>query len=126
MDKDRVQQVLTNLLSNAIKFSPKGAPVIVHCDLTSENKLLVEVRDHGRGIDPQDQELIFQKFRQITNQKNPLVKGTGLGLAIAYKTLQGVGASITLKSPVPDFESGGTLFELRFEKSDSKNSKEAA
>lgn len=98
MDKDRVHQVLTNLLSNAIKYSPKGAPVIVHCDLTPDNQLLVEVRDHGRGIDPQDQELIFQKFRQITNQKNPLVKGTGLGLAIAKAVVEEHGGQIGVKS----------------------------
>jgi signal transduction histidine kinase len=98
MDKDRVHQVLTNLLSNAIKYSPKGAPVVVHCDLTADNRLLIEVRDHGRGIDPQDQELIFQKFRQITNQKNPLVKGTGLGLAIAKAVVEEHGGEIGVKS----------------------------
>lgn len=98
VDKDRVHQVLTNLLSNAIKYSPKGAPVIVHCDLTQENQLVIEVRDHGRGIDPHDQELIFQKFRQITNQKNPLVKGTGLGLAIAKAVVEEHGGQIGVKS----------------------------
>jgi signal transduction histidine kinase len=98
VDKDRIHQVLTNLLSNAIKYSPKGAPVVVHCDLTQDNQLLIEVKDHGRGIDPQDQELIFQKFRQITNQKNPLVKGTGLGLAIAKAVVEEHGGQIGVKS----------------------------
>lgn len=98
MDKDRVHQVLTNLLSNALKYSPKGAPVTVHCDLTAQNELLIEVRDSGRGIDPQDQELIFQKFRQITNPKNPLVKGTGLGLAIAKAVVEEHGGQIGVKS----------------------------
>ncbi len=98
MDKDRIHQVLTNLISNAVKYSPKGAPVVVFCDLTKENELLIEVRDSGRGIDPQDQELIFQKFRQITNPKNPLVKGTGLGLAIAKAVVEEHGGQIGVKS----------------------------
>jgi signal transduction histidine kinase len=98
VDKDRIHQVLTNLLSNALKYSPKGAPVVIHCDLTPENELFIEVRDAGRGIDPQDQELIFQKFRQITNPKNPLVKGTGLGLAIAKAVVEEHGGQIGVKS----------------------------
>ncbi len=98
MDKDRIHQVLTNLISNAVKFSPRGAPVVVNCDVTEKDELVFEVRDHGRGIDPQDQELIFQKFRQITNQRNPLVKGTGLGLAIAKAVVEEHGGQIGVKS----------------------------
>jgi signal transduction histidine kinase len=83
MDGDRIQQVLTNLLSNAIKFSPKGKSVVVRAKVNEKHQLVIEVCDQGRGINPQDQDAIFQKFRQATNAKNPLVKGTGLGLAIA-------------------------------------------
>ncbi|MBX3022147.1 MAG: HAMP domain-containing histidine kinase [Bdellovibrionales bacterium] len=98
MDNDRIQQVLTNLLSNAIKFSPKGKPVVVSCQVNERNELLIEVRDAGRGIDPQDQEAIFQKFRQATNAKNPLVKGTGLGLAIARALVEQHGGEIGVRS----------------------------
>lgn len=97
MDKDRVQQVLTNLLSNAIKFSPKGQPVIVHVEPNQRGELVIEVRDRGRGIDPQDQEAIFQKFRQATSAKNPLVKGTGLGLAIARALVEQHGGEIGVR-----------------------------
>lgn len=82
-DRDRIQQVLTNLLSNAIKYSPKGSPVLVSVEVDNNNHLQIAVRDFGRGIDPVDQQLIFEKFRQATSPKNPLIKGTGLGLAIA-------------------------------------------
>jgi signal transduction histidine kinase len=117
MDKDRVHQVLTNLLSNALKYSPKGAPVVVHCDLTPNNELLIEIRDSGRGIDPQDQELIFQKFRQVTNPKNPLVKGTGLGLAIAKAVVEEHGGQIGVKSqPGQGSVFYFTLPQWRFEK----------
>lgn len=107
MDADRIQQVLTNLLSNAIKFSPKGQPVIVRCEIDGENRLLIEVKDHGRGIAPEDQEAIFQKFRQATNARNPLVKGTGLGLAIAKALVDQHGGEIGVRS-VPN--EGSTFY----------------
>lgn len=100
MDKDRIQQVLTNLLSNAIKFSPTGGRVLIDCDMTSANHLLIEVTDQGRGIAPEDQDLIFQKFRQATNSRNPLVKGTGLGLAIAKALVEEHTGKIGLRSVV--------------------------
>lgn len=98
MDSDRIQQVLTNLLSNAIKFSPPGKSVIVSCEINKQNQLVVEVRDQGRGIAPEDQEAIFQKFRQATNSRNPLVKGTGLGLAIAKALVEQHGGEISVRS----------------------------
>jgi signal transduction histidine kinase len=98
MDKDRIQQVLTNLVSNAIKFSPQGRSVIVRCLVDDRSKLTLEVCDQGRGIDPQDQELIFQKFRQATSDNNPLVKGTGLGLAIARALVEQHGGEIQVRS----------------------------
>lgn len=98
MDRDRIQQVITNLLSNAIKFSPKDAAVVVSCEINDRHELIVEVRDHGRGIAPEDQEAIFQKFRQATNSRNPLVKGTGLGLAIARALVEQHGGVIGVRS----------------------------
>lgn len=98
MDKDRIHQVLTNLLSNAIKFSPKGGDVTVSVKINETSRLTIEVSDQGRGIDPQDQEAIFQKFRQATNANNPLVKGTGLGLAIARALVEQHGGEIQVRS----------------------------
>lgn len=98
IDRDRIQQVLTNLMSNAIKFSPKGESVIARVRLNEMDRVVFEVRDHGKGIDPQDQQLIFQKFRQATSASNPLVKGTGLGLAIARALVEEHEGEIGLKS----------------------------
>ncbi|MCB0384431.1 MAG: HAMP domain-containing histidine kinase [Bdellovibrionales bacterium] len=83
MDKDRIQQILTNLISNAIKYSPKNGTVYLKVEIDESDRLVFSVTDEGKGIAPEDQDLIFQKFRQATNSENPLVKGTGLGLAIA-------------------------------------------
>ncbi|MGE0527193.1 MAG: sensor histidine kinase [Bdellovibrionales bacterium] len=98
MDADRIQQVLTNLVSNAIKFSPKEKSVIIRCGINDGSQVVIEVKDQGRGIDPHDQEAIFQKFRQASSPKNPLVKGTGLGLAIARALVEEHGGEIGVRS----------------------------
>ncbi len=82
-DADRIQQVLTNLLSNAIKFSPVKKPVEILVEAEPQQAIKIMVKDHGKGMTPQEKSILFQKFRQVTSPDNPLVKGTGLGLAIA-------------------------------------------
>ena len=98
MDRDRIQQVLTNLISNAIKFSPKGSTVRIVTGRSKSGHLLVNVQDQGPGISPDDQDLIFQKFRQGSNPENPVVKGTGLGLAIAKALVEEHGGDIGVES----------------------------
>ncbi len=88
VDKDQIQQVLTNLVSNAIKYSPENGTVTITINIDKNNYLKVEVRDEGLGISPDDQKLIFEKFRQASDPSNPIVKGTGLGLAIAKAVIK--------------------------------------
>lgn len=127
MDKDRIQQVLTNLVSNAIKFSPQGGQVMVRCIVDDNSKLTIEVSDQGRGIDPQDQELIFQKFRQATSDNNPLVKGTGLGLAIARALVEQHGGEIKVRStPGEGSTFYFTLLEWRYSAAEERRAKAAA
>lgn len=100
IDRDRMQQVLTNLVSNAIKFSPKGSAVRVSISRAKTGDLVVSVQDQGPGIAPEDQQLIFEKFRQGATAANPLVKGTGLGLAIAKALVAEHGGSIGVESSI--------------------------
>lgn len=98
VDKDHIHQVLINLLSNAIKFSPPKGTVFVNYFINGQHQLVIEVIDQGNGIAPEDQKQIFEKFRQATNDNNPLVKGTGLGLAIARAIIEEHGGEIGVKS----------------------------
>ena len=107
VDADRIQQILTNLLSNAVKYSPPGETVIVRFVVDEAPSLRVEVIDRGRGIAPQDQEIIFEKFRQAAHSESPLVKGTGLGLAIAKALVEQHGGLIGVTSRPG---SGSTFF----------------
>ncbi len=100
IDRDRMQQVLTNLVSNAIKFSPKGSAVRVSISRAKTGDLVVSVQDQGPGIASEDQQLIFEKFRQGATAANPLVKGTGLGLAIAKALVAEHGGSIGVESAI--------------------------
>ncbi len=98
IDSDRIQQVLMNLLSNAVKYSPRSETVTVRFVVDDGNFIRIEIADRGRGIAPEDQEIIFEKFRQATSPQNPLVKGTGLGLAIAKALVEQHGGQIGVKS----------------------------
>jgi PAS domain S-box-containing protein len=87
-DARRVKQILLNLLSNAVKFG-HGNPVNVHC-AAGRDGVVVEVTDHGPGIEPADLERIFDEFVQIGE---PDV-GTGLGLPIARRLAELQGGSL--------------------------------
>ena len=87
-----------SLISNAIKFSPEESAVTVEVTLTNRDEVLFEVKDQGPGIAPEDQQHIFEQFRQVAGDKTPIVKGTGLGLAISKALVEQHGGSIGVKS----------------------------
>jgi PAS domain S-box-containing protein len=121
-DCTRVRQILVNLLSNAIKFTEQGRVTLELSDL-SETHVMVAVKDTGIGIDPADQEKIFQKFWQVNQSTTRRQGGTGLGLSITYSLVKimqgeiavesqsGVGTTIRVKlprwvNPVENLEEG--------------------
>jgi PAS domain S-box-containing protein len=94
-DRVRFKQILYNLLSNAVKFTPEGGHVSIHYAELSE-LIRVSVRDTGIGIRPEDQEVIFEEFRQI--EGDGAHEGTGLGLAITKRLVEQQGGNIWLES----------------------------
>ncbi len=96
-DRDRALQILTNLLSNAIKFSEPGQQVELSARKGS-GAIYFAVRDHGRGIAPEDHVRIFEKFHQIDSSLTRNVGGTGLGLAICKALVEEHGGRIWLDS----------------------------
>jgi signal transduction histidine kinase len=97
-DARKVKQVLLNLLSNALKFTPEGGRI----DVRAEQRGAVAeiaVADTGVGIAPEDQQAVFEEFRQVgTSAKR--VEGTGLGLALSRKFVELHGGRIWLTSEV--------------------------
>jgi signal transduction histidine kinase len=114
-DQGKVQQILTNLLSNAIKFTPEGGRIVVEVSRReAEDELRLCVTDTGVGIAEEDQEVIFEKFRQGTalRQGDDLTReytGTGLGLSIVKELCKLLGGEITFQSELGK----GSAFTVR-------------
>jgi signal transduction histidine kinase len=106
-DERKVKQVLLNLLSNAIKFTPEGGRVEVRAGV-ADNMAELSVIDTGVGIAPEDQEAVFEEFRQV-GVAEKRAEGTGLGLALARKFIELHGGRIWVKSQV----GAGSTFTFR-------------
>jgi two-component system sensor histidine kinase BarA len=96
-DVTKLQQILQNLLSNAIKFTPEGGRVLLKAEADPLHVILT-VSDTGVGIAPEEQELVFEKFRQAGNPLTREHAGTGLGLSIVRELSKLLGGNVTLKS----------------------------
>jgi two-component system, NtrC family, sensor kinase len=95
-DERKVRQVVLNLLSNAIKFTPEGGRIEVGA-APKDGFVEVSVSDTGVGIAPEDQEAVFEEFRQV-GTADKKVEGTGLGLTLCRKFVELHGGRIWVKS----------------------------
>ena len=91
-----MKQVLLNLLSNALKFTPEGGRIDVRAAM-NDGMAEISVADTGVGIAPEDQEAIFEEFRQV-GTADKKVEGTGLGLALSRKFIELHGGRIWVQS----------------------------
>jgi Na+/proline symporter/nitrogen-specific signal transduction histidine kinase len=109
-DHDRIIQVTINLLSNAVKFCTPGTGQVTVRLLSLPGKARVEVEDNGPGIDPKEQDRIFDKFHQLKGLHGEKPKGSGLGLTICHRIIKHHGGHIWVESKPG---AGATLiFEL--------------
>jgi signal transduction histidine kinase len=97
-DERKIRQVVLNLLSNAIKFTPEGGRIDVAA-VRRDGSVEISVSDTGIGIAPEDQEKVFEEFRQVGTAAKT-VEGTGLGLALCRKFVELHGGRIWVKSRV--------------------------
>lgn len=103
-DPGKIQQILNNLLSNAIKFTPEGGRVRVRAELRGRTQFALVVEDTGIGIPLEEQERIFEKFRQgrnVPGMHDTLTRqyeGTGLGLSIVRELAKLLGGDVQLMS----------------------------
>jgi PAS domain S-box-containing protein len=99
-DPDRLEQILTNLLDNAVKYSPGSKSVevrILNAEKDSE-RVSIEIRDHGIGIDKEDVEKVFSKFSRLDNHLTRVTEGTGLGLYVSLALAKLMNGDIRVKS----------------------------
>lgn len=107
-DEERVRQILLNLAGNAVKFTEPGGRVEIRCDANAKWTRF-EVRDNGCGIEPEDQDRIFDAFRQVGRRLNEPREGVGLGLAISRDLAGAMGGDLSVHSVVGE----GSTFVLR-------------
>ncbi len=101
IDPFRIERALLNLAINAMHSSPRGETVIIHVH-ARRAELLLDVIDHGAGIDPEKRKDIFTPF--FTTKKN----GTGLGLPIVKKIVEAHNGWISIR----DNPDGGLTFRV--------------
>jgi signal transduction histidine kinase len=98
-DERKLKQILLNLLSNAVKFTAEGGRVEVAA-IPSNGNVEISVSDSGSGIAPEDQQTIFEEFRQADSDYSRKREGTGLGLALVKRFVELHGGHIWVNSEV--------------------------
>lgn len=125
-DRERFAQICSNLISNAIKFTDKG---YVEVDLKVRTRLgeatvVLSVTDTGRGIAPEEQALIFERFAQSATRELGKAAGNGLGLAITRTIVDLMGGEIEVDSSLGN----GSTFrvQLSFQEARAETARETA
>jgi signal transduction histidine kinase len=95
VDADMVRRVLINLMENAVKYSPTGSLIEVGAAAETA-QVHFWVQDHGPGIPPESQELIFEKYKRL--RPEPSTRGLGLGLAFCRLAVEAHGGKIWIES----------------------------
>ncbi len=108
-DTEKTAWVVNNLLSNAIRYSYENSAIQINLS-SSNNQILISVKDTGQGIAPQYKDKIFDRYFRIPGSQK---EGTGLGLAISKEFIEAQGGQITVDS---DFGAGST-FTIRLNQS---------
>ena len=102
-----LQKAICNLLENAAKYSPPASPIIVRVSVAGE-AIAISITDHGAGIAPSEQILIFEKFYRGRGHANRL-PGTGMGLAITRAIVEAHHGTIAVSSSAGE----GSTFTIR-------------
>jgi CheY-like chemotaxis protein/signal transduction histidine kinase len=106
-DGQRLGQILKNLLSNALKFTASGG-ISVRVSAAPQERIAFAVQDTGIGIPREQQEVIFEAFRQADGSTHRKYGGTGLGLSISRDLARLLGGDVTVRSEV----GAGSTFTL--------------
>jgi NtrC-family two-component system sensor histidine kinase KinB len=112
VDTDMIRRVLINLMENALKYSAEGHTIQIKME-QKDSDLFISIKDQGRGISPEDQQYIFERYMR-SNLTTKNVRGVGLGLAFCKLAIEGHGGEIWVES---ELGKGSTfIFKLPIKK----------
>ena len=109
-DKEKLHQAMVNLIGNAIKYTFKGE-ISVKVD-SEDDRIIINIKDTGVGMDTKGQEQLFTKFHRIKDKETDDVSGTGLGLWITKQIIEKMGGKIGVQS----IKGTGSRFFVSFPK----------
>jgi len=110
IDKRHARQILINLLTNAIKYTPDGGTIEVWAERSASNRIKINVRDTGIGIEEYSRSKVFAAFERIDNAYSIKQVGAGLGMALTKKLVEVNDGFIDFQSSVGH----GTHFWVSF------------
>ncbi|MBU3113027.1 sensor histidine kinase [Clostridium lacusfryxellense] len=94
-DIDMIERIMLNLISNAIKFTNDSIDInIYNTDLT----VLIAVKDNGIGIEKDNQNIIFERYKQVSKLLTRETEGSGIGLALTKSLVEMLGGNIIVRS----------------------------
>lgn len=105
-DPEKLHLIVSNLVSNAIKFSHNNSKIIVRVERTLD-ALNIEVEDYGQGISPENEKIIFDRFKRVDSGINSINRGHGLGLSVNKAVLDILDGTISFRSKLNE---GATFF----------------
>ena len=98
-DPDKIERIMLNLLSNAIKYTPENGFIKVKIRSTQE-EIIVSVKDSGVGIPKEKLDVIFDRFGQVDDSLNRKCEGSGIGLSLVKNLVEMHGGEIHVNSKV--------------------------
>jgi two-component system OmpR family sensor kinase len=113
-DEDRLRQVVANLVANAIRHTPPNCPVevavgVAAADGAPSHLAVLEVRDHGPGLGPDQVDRVFERFYRVdASRSRGTGGGSGLGLSIVAAVVAAHGGTVGVR-PTPG---GGATFQV--------------
>ncbi|QEK12394.1 hybrid sensor histidine kinase/response regulator [Crassaminicella thermophila] len=96
-DADKIERIILNLLSNSIKFTKPGGSIVVKI-YDKKEKVVISIKDNGKGIPKDKIDTIFERFMQIDKSLSRKKEGSGIGLSLVKALVEMHGGKISVKS----------------------------